>query len=68
MVTLEQTIRNATGWSVARVKTLCNENDVDRLMDAHALTQEFEEWMDPETKDHDVYSLEYIGKWSEYDG
>ena len=68
MVTLEQTIRNATSWSVNRVNTLCKCNDVEKLMDAHALTQEFEEWMDPDAKDHDVYSLEYIGTGSEYDG
>jgi len=37
-------------------------------MDAHAITQEFEEWMDPDTEDHDVYSLEYIGTGSDYDG
>jgi len=68
MATLEQTIRNATSWSLTRVHTLCECNDVDKLMDAHAITQEFEEWMDPDTEDHDVYSLEYIGTGSDYDG
>ncbi len=37
-------------------------------LDAHAIVQEFEEWMDPNMDDHDVYSLEYIGDGSEYDG
>ncbi len=29
--------------------------------------QEFKEWLIPESEDHDIFSLEYIGEGSEYD-
>jgi hypothetical protein len=33
----------------------------ESLEDAYAIHQEFAEWLDPNKKDHDVISLEYIG-------
>ena len=68
MVSLEQTIRSITDWSQSRVRHLCDTDDPMDYLDAHAIVQEFEEWMDPNMDDHDVYSLEYIGDGSEYDG
>tara|TARA_B100001996_G_C18135686_1_gene390935 strand:+ start:44 stop:250 length:207 start_codon:yes stop_codon:yes gene_type:complete len=68
METLHNTIRQVTDWSVSRVHTLCDTDDPMDYLDAHAIVQEFEDWMDPDMKDHDVYSLEYIGEGSEYDG
>jgi hypothetical protein len=29
--------------------------------DAHAIQSEFAEWLDPNLKDHEIYSLEYLG-------
>ena len=57
MVTLESTLRKIHEWSIDRIHFLC-EDDID---DAYAVHCEFKEWMDPNNKDIDVTSLEYIG-------
>jgi hypothetical protein len=31
--------------------------------DAHSLRMEFDEWLDPDVKDHEIFSLEYIGDY-----
>ena len=33
---------------------------VQQVEDAHALRNEFAEWLDPTISDHDIYSLEYL--------
>ena len=65
MVTLEETISKTHDWAVDRLHTLCDMNSDDVLEsveNAHALRMEFAEWLDPEVKDHEVYSLEYLGE------
>ena len=34
---------------------------LDLLDDAFSIQQEFAEWLNPEFKDHEIFSLEYIG-------
>ena len=58
MVTLEQTLRQTHDWAIDRIHTM-SELDID---DAHAIQQEFSEWLNPDIEDHDIYSLEYIGE------
>tara|TARA_B100000287_G_scaffold191225_1_gene180466 strand:+ start:287 stop:400 length:114 start_codon:yes stop_codon:yes gene_type:complete len=31
--------------------------------DAHSLRMEFDEWLDPNVEDHEIFSLEYIGDY-----
>ena len=58
MTTLEQTLRTSYDWAVNRINILNkNLNNTD----AEAIRSEFNEWMDPNIEDHDVFSLEYIG-------
>jgi len=37
---------------------LCENKSIE---DAHAIQAEFNEWMDPDIPEHDVFSLEYLG-------
>jgi hypothetical protein len=65
MVTLESTLKKIHDWSIDRIHHL-SENYPDSelyesLEDAYSIHQEFAEWLDPNKKDHDVISLEYIG-------
>ena len=57
MVTLEDTLRVTHDWAVDRIHTLCESN----LEDAYSIQCEFAEWLDPNTEEHDVFSLEFIG-------
>tara|TARA_B100002019_G_scaffold265103_1_gene254400 strand:- start:313 stop:510 length:198 start_codon:yes stop_codon:yes gene_type:complete len=64
MVTLEETLEHTHNWVVDRLHTLCDTETDDLLgviEDAHALQSEFSEWLDPNTEDHEIFSLEYIG-------
>jgi hypothetical protein len=56
---LEQTLRTSHDWAVDRIHILC---DKDNIEDAHAIQSEFNEWLNPDIEDHDIYSLEYIGE------
>ena len=54
-------------WVIDRLHTLCDETPcktmhdaVQQVEDAHALRNEFAEWLDPTISDHDIYSLEYL--------
>ena len=61
MVTLKQTLNRTREWSINRLES------VVPIGDKHAIYKEFEEWIDMEDLDHDIYSLAYIGEGSEYD-
>ena len=65
MATLEITLRKIHDWSLDRMHTIldeCTKDEfIDVVEDAHAIHEEFAEWLDPNKKDHDVISLEYIG-------
>ena len=64
MVTLEDTLKTTHEWAVDRMHTLCDmeKDDVlESVENAHAIHCEFAEWLDPNTIDLEVFSLEYIG-------
>jgi hypothetical protein len=48
-------------WSINRLES------VVPIGDKHAIYKEFEEWIEMDDPNHDIYSLEFIGKGSEYD-
>ncbi len=62
MTTLEQTLRTSHDWAVNRINILNKKNN---NADAEAIRSEFNEWMNPDIDDHDVFSLEYIGDQDE---
>ena len=64
METLEQTLKNTHDWTLKRVEFLSKKSKHD---DAYCIVEEFSEWLDPDTEDHDVFSMEYIGNGSKYD-
>ena len=57
METLENTLTLTHDWAIDRIHSLC-EIDLD---DAYSIQCEFAEWLDPNTEEHDVFSLEFIG-------
>ena len=57
MVTLEDTLTLTHDWAIDRIHSLCEIN----LDDAYSIQCEFAEWLDPNTEEHDVFSLEFIG-------
>tara|TARA_B100000482_G_scaffold5215_1_gene4368 strand:- start:489 stop:677 length:189 start_codon:yes stop_codon:yes gene_type:complete len=61
MVTLKQTLLRTREWSINKLESAVS------IGDKHAIYKEFEEWIDMEDLDHDIYSLAYIGEGSEYD-
>ena len=61
MVTLKQTLLRTREWSIFRMK------DVKPVADKNAIYKEFEEWIEMDDPNHDIYSLEFIGEGSEYD-
>ena len=62
---LDKTLKRNHDWVLKRVHDLV---DKEYEGDAYSLVQEFDEWLDPKKDDHEIYSLEYIGEGSEYDG
>jgi len=62
---LDKTLKRNHDWVLKRVHDLV---DKEYEGDAYSLVQEFSEWLDPKKDDHEIYSLEYIGEGSEYDG
>ena len=62
MVNLEKTVQISHNWAIDRIHTLCqDDSDDSKIDDAYALTQEFDEWLEPELDEHDILSLEFIG-------
>ena len=61
MVTLKQTLLRTREWSINKLESAVS------IGDKHAIYKEFEEWIDMEDLDHDIYSLAYIGEGGEYD-
>jgi hypothetical protein len=62
MTILENTLRNSHDWAIDRIHTLCDRNDEYDYQNAYAIQQEFEEWLDPNIEEHDIFSLQYIGE------
>ena len=57
METLENTLTLTHDWAIDRIHSLCEIN----IDDAYSIQCEFAEWLDPNTEEHDVFSLEFIG-------
>ena len=57
METLEKTLRSSHDWAIDRIRYL-SKKDIDN---AYAIQSEFSEWLNPDIKDHDIFSLQYIG-------
>jgi hypothetical protein len=65
MVTLEDTLKTTHDWAIDRLHTLCETetDDVLKLVeDAYSIQCEFAEWLDPNVKNHEIFSLEYLGE------
>jgi len=66
MKTLGETVEIASEWAIDRIHTLCDGVKRDPLQcveDAHAIQQEFAEWLDPNSEDGEVISIEYMTDW-----
>ena len=61
MVTLKQTLNRTREWSINRLES------VVPIGDKLAIYKEFEEWIEMDDPNHDIYYLEFIGEGSEYD-
>ena len=57
MEILHQTLKTSHDWAIDRIHYL-SEKDIEN---AHAIQQEFSEWLNPDIEEHDIFSLEYIG-------
>ena len=58
---MKQTLNRTREWSIFRIK------EVKPVADKNAIYKEFEEWIEMDDPDHDIYSLEFIGVGREYD-
>ena len=64
MANLQKILNHNHSWVIDRIHTLCqDDSDDSKIDDAYALTQEFDEWLEPENEEHDVQSLEFIGDY-----
>ena len=59
MINLEQTLRTSHDWAIDRIHFLSEQKDYE---DAHAIQSEFSEWLNPDISEHDIFSMEFIGK------
>ena len=67
METLEETLKNNYQWAIHRMNLLCTLGTYEDIEEADSIRQEFKEWLNPNTDDHDILSLEYIGEGSDFD-
>ena len=67
METLEETLKNNYQWALHRMNVLCTLGTIEDIEEADSIRQEFKEWLNPNTDDHDILSLEYFGEGSEFD-
>ena len=68
METLEQTLKNTHDWARMRIALLTHSGNKEiNALDEKCIREEFREWFDPDLEDHDIFSMEYIGRGSKYD-
>lgn len=60
MDTISETVFSVHDWAIDRIHQLCENNDTD---DAFSIQQEFLEWIDPDTINDDIISIEYMADW-----
>jgi hypothetical protein len=66
MTTLEDTLRHSHDWAVDRIHFLCNLNEEEEYQNAYSVHKEFDEWLNPNIDEHNVFSLQFLGD-EEYD-
>ena len=64
---LESSLPEARSWALQRIQNLTDTKNVDSVHDSYAIFKEFQEWIDPLEEDTEIYSMEWLGKGSEYD-
>ena len=64
---LEKTLKNNYDWALHRMDVLCKLGTVEDVEDADSIRKEFREWIHSNDNNHDIISLEYFGKGSEFD-
>ena len=62
MTILEDTLRNSYDWAIDRIRTLCDRNVEYEYENAYAIQKEFDEWLNPNIEEYDIFSLQYIGE------
>ena len=67
METLETTLKRNYDWAIHRMDVLCKLGTYEDIMEADSIRQEFKEWINPNTEDHDILSLESLSDLY-YDG
>ncbi len=67
METLEETLKNNYQWALHRMNVLCTLGTIEDIEEADSIRQEFKEWLNPNTDDHNILSLEYFGEGSDFD-
>ena len=67
MVSLETILQKNHDWAHHRMDVLCTLGTLEDIEEADSIRQEFREWFNPNTDDHDILSLEYIGEGSDFD-
>ncbi len=66
METLEKTIRQTHDWALGRIHLMADGYNIEDIENAHSVTQEFREWLNPNTEDHEILSLTYMGEDGEF--
>lgn len=61
METLIETLRINHDWAIDRIHELCSRNEEYEYQNAYAVQKEFDEWLNPNIDEHNIFSLEYIG-------
>ena len=64
---LAKTLKDNYDWAVHRMEVLCKMGTVEDVEDADSIRKEFKEWIHSTDNNHDILSLEYIGKESQFD-
>ena len=64
MVTLAKILKKNHDWAIDQIHHHCDSGDIES---AYSIQCEFDEWLDPNTDEHDILSLEYFGEESQFD-
>ena len=67
MESLDKTLCDVHEWAIHRMNVLCALGTIEDIEEAESIRQEFKEWLIPESEDHDIFSMEYIGEGSGYE-
>lgn len=59
MLTLEEALQETHDWAVDQMNQLYVQGLVEEAL---AIQSEFCEWLNPNTPEHDIFHLEYLGE------